>query len=458
MQEALLQPLRRHAAPFNEFLAALFRAFQTAGISTCVLRNYEGFPSENVVGDIDFLISASQLPRAVHTLQSLDGVRIVGFTEPSYAVRCMFVEGVSLGPKTRAIQVDFYFRLAWKGVPYLDVDTVLQSAVLHQAGDLIFRVPAPVHEAIISLFSSLLVSTYLKEKYFPKVQRTFAANKSEVISALTPQFALMPATQMVDAVIDADRQRIMACRMPLCWSLALRSLLRNPFRTAVWIARHYRQAVVFRLTPRNLETVCILDPDGYDYAIIIEKLLPILTAVAKYSEEFTLLPRRKSPPSSREAGAINPSRMSDSVGESVSLTKIAQSVVVDWVEQFTVKDDLRLRLCGICYLDFPIQSGTGEATIPMWFARLVAKLASPADLWIYLEPGVETMQSRNLDLNRAEAAGRLDVYRSFVKSVRSRHAILNANKSLADLTEDAYAVIVEALAARTRKVLDSRFQ
>jgi hypothetical protein len=369
----------------------------------------------------------------------------------------MFVEGVSVGLRTRAIQVDFYFRLAWKGLPYLDVNTVLQSAVPHKAGDLTFRVPAPVHEAIISLFSSLLVSRHLKEKYFPKVQRTFAANKSEVVSALTPQFALKSATQIVRATIDGDRQQIMACRMPLCWSLARRTLLRNPFRSAVWVARHYRQALVFRLTRSNLETVRILDPDGDYYAIIIERLLPILAAVAKNSEEFSLLPRRKSPTSLREAGAIKSSRMNGPAGESISLTKIAQSFLAEWGEQFSIKDDLKLRLCGICYRDFPIQSGAREATIPMWFARLVAKLASPADLWIFLDPGVEAMQSRNPDLSPAEAVGRLDVYRSFVSLARKRYVILNASQSVADITEDAYAVIVDALAARTRKMLESRF-
>jgi hypothetical protein len=457
MQEALLQPLRRHAAPFDEFLAALFQAFERAGIRTCVLRNYEGFPFENVGGDIDFLISPSELPRAVRALQSIDNMRIVGFTEPSYAVRCAFLEGVSLGPQTRAIQVDFYFRLAWKGMPYLDVETVLQSTESHLAGSLSFLVPSPVHEAIISLFSSLLVSRYLKEKYFPKVQRTFAAKKSEVISALTPQFALKPATQMVDAVIEGDRQRIMACRMPLCWSLARRNLLRAPFRSAMWVARHFRQALVFRLTPRNIETVYILDSDGDCSAIIIERLLPILTSVAKNAEEFILLPPRKTPSSHRESGVIAPSRMNAQVDASISLIKIAQSVAMDWVEQFNVKDDLKLRLCGISYRDLPIRSGTREATIPMWFARFVAKLASPADLWIYLEPGVDAMQSNNPDLKPGEAARRLDVYRSFLKSVRGRRVVLNASKSLTDITEEAYAVIVDTLAARTQRFLKSRF-
>lgn len=442
----------------NEFLAALFQAFEEEGILTCVLRNYEGFPFENVGGDIDFLISPSELPRAIRALRSLDGVRIVGFTEPSYAVRCAFLEGVSQHSKTRAIQVDFYFRLAWKGLPYLDVDTVLQSAVPRKAGSLSFLVPAPVHEAIMSLFSSLLVSRYLKEKYFPQVQRTFAANKCEVISALTPQFPLKPATQMVEAVIDGDRQQIMACRMPLCMSLARRSLLCSPLSSAVSVTRHYRQALMFRLTPKNIETVYILDPDGSYNAIIIERLLPILYAVAKRAKESTFLPHRKSPCAPQETDAITTSRMNETAGQSVSLTKIVKCVVMNWADQFKVKDDLELHLCGICYRDLPIQSGRREATIPMWFARLVAKLAPPADLWIYLNPGVETMQSRNPDLNPAEATKQLDVYHSFLKSVRRRHIILDASKPLASVTEDAYAAIVDTLAARTEKVLKSRFQ
>jgi hypothetical protein len=262
---------------------------------------------------------------------------------------------------------------------------------------------------------------------------------------------------MVDAVIEGDRQRIMACRMPLCWSLARRNLLRAPFRSVMWVARHFRQALDFRLTPRNLETVYILDSDGDCSATIIDRLLPILTAVAKHAEEFILLPTRKTPSSHRESGVITPSRMNAQVDASISLIKIAQNVAMDWLEQFKVKDDLKLRLCGISYRDLPIRSGTREATIPMWFAWFVAKLASPADLWIYLDPGVDAMQLRNPDLHPAEATRRLAVYRSFLKSVRGRRVILNASRSLTDITEDAYAVIVDALAARTQRLLKSRF-
>jgi hypothetical protein len=67
------------------------------------------------------------------------------------------------------------------------------------------------------------------------------------------------------------------------------------------------------------------------------------------------------------------------------------------------------------------------------------------------------IQSRNPQLTLAEAQRQVAAYRAFTKA-RKRCIILDASKPLTCITEDAYAAIVDALAARTEKVLKSRFQ
>ncbi len=457
MPEASLKPFERQFTPFNEFLAALFQALEREGVLACVLRNYEAFPFENVGGDIDLLVSPSQLACAVRAIRSVDGVRTVGFTEPTYAGKCMFLEGISQTPRTRAIQIDLIFRLGWKGLPYLDVDSVLKSAILRQAGGLNFFVPSPLHESIISLFSSLLVSGYLKEKYWPQVRQTFTSREAEVISELTPQFGPEPATQMVKAVVSGDYQRIMDSRKLVCRSLAIRSLLRRPLRSADSVVRHFTRALISRFTPRNLETVCILDPDGSYNAEIIERLMAILPSVAKTAKEFDFLPSHYGAAACRQTAIMAASQRSVATVSYISLWRIARFVVRDWVCQFRVKRDIKLRVAGITYDDLPIKSANPNHTVPMWFAQLVAKLAPPADLWIYLNPGADALQSRNSELSATESVQRLEVFGRFANMTRRKHVTVEAGKPLADVTEDVYTAIIAMLAERTEKLLGKAF-
>jgi hypothetical protein len=283
MPKPLSPPSERPFLSFSEFLAALFSALNREGVRFCVLRNYEGFPAENLGNDVDFLIRPFELPRAMHALRSCAGVRIVGFTE-AHSVASVFLEGTLAIPDGRSLQVDFFLNLSWKGLPYLPVDAVLSAAIPRRAGNLDFLVPSPVHEAITSLFASLLVGGWLKEKYFPQVQRTFASDRSEVIAALLPQFGLKPVTRLVDSMIDGDRQMILGCITPLRAALTRRKLLQNPVRGAFIIICHYVRVFVFRYSPKRVETVCILGLDASSKTMLIESLSPLLQASAKVVE------------------------------------------------------------------------------------------------------------------------------------------------------------------------------
>jgi hypothetical protein len=147
---------RTPALPFGDFLRALLPALDGHGVRCCVLRNYEGFPEQNLGHDVDLLIRSADLPRAVAALRSVDGIRIVGATVRAGGPS-LFLEGVSAEDGVRALQVDFITSLNWKGMPHLQTEAILEAAIPRHAGNMSFLVPAPAHEAIISLLSSLLV-------------------------------------------------------------------------------------------------------------------------------------------------------------------------------------------------------------------------------------------------------------------------------------------------------------
>jgi ABC-type dipeptide/oligopeptide/nickel transport system ATPase subunit len=451
-----LTTLQWPAKPFSEFFVALIQELATEGVRYCILRNYEGFPTGNVGNDIDFMISASQLPRAIGALRSIQGIKIVGYTERHY-LASVFLEGISQAPKARALQIDFELMLPWKGLPFLTTDAVLESAIPRVAGNATFFVPSPIHEAITSLFTSLVIGGQLKEKYFAKVQLTFASDRSSAIGALLPQFGLKVATRLVDSVIDGDRRKVLGCVRSLRASLALRCLLRRPARSVLAIVRHYANEFVFRFSPRTLETVSILGPDGGGKSTLTDTLIPLLRSAAVVVEKDhppTQLSLVRASSEMTQGAEFHAQAPWSSL---VSMAKVVAWLVEEWLNQFFGKRNLTLRITESCWCDLLAVPEKYRYGGPKWFVRLVAKLFPSPDLWIMLDPLADNLQSTNPEVQPAEIRRQLDVYRAFVKT-RKRYVILDASQPADRVTESAYAAIIDTLAQRADKTLMNRFQ
>jgi energy-coupling factor transporter ATP-binding protein EcfA2 len=455
MQAISSAPLGPQTLPFGEFLLALIHSLGEEGVRLHVLRNYDGFPANNNSRDLDLLIPRSDLPRAIRALRSIQGTRIVGYAERHY-VASVLLAGVSVAPEVRALQVDFYLTLTWKGIPYLPIDRVLQSAIPRRAGDLNFFVPDPVHEAIISLFAGLLLGGLLKEKYFPQAQRTFAAARLEAIDSLAPQFGLKAATRLVDSVIGGDRRKVLACVRPLRAALALRGL-RSPVRSAGNIVRHYVREFAARLTPQDLETVCILGASGCGASTIIERLMPILQSSSVVVEKRDSGPRL--PPVLQSPGGGLNADTSAQPGAKyfASKVKLLRWLLDEWLSQFMGKSLPTLRICESSYYNLVADPASTSFEGFQWLAHLVGKLLPPADLWILLEPSTEGLQSIGQQSVSSQALKQFAAYRLFLSS-RKRYVSLNASKPSAAVAEDAYAAIIDTLAERADKQLKIRFK
>jgi len=446
MQVALSQPLRPQDMPFSDFLAALFQALESEGVRPCILRNYEGFPAKNAGGDVDFLIDPAELPRVLRAVHSIPGIRIVGYTHRAY-VAGVFLEGTHSADGSRSLQLDFLWSLSFKEMPYLPTDTVLKAAIPRQAGNLNFFVPIPVHEAIASLLTSLIIGGTAKEKYIPKVQQTFAGKRSETIAALLPQFGLKASTRLVDAVISGDRQKINGCSTSIRIALTLRSLLYRPIRSVIAIARHYLREIDVRFSPKSLEAVCILGPDNVRTAVT-DKLMPMLL----YSSKEVV--RRYFRPQSffaRESRSTAPSAGSPVLtprGSIASMTMVALWLLDEWLNQFIGKKNDTLRIFDSYCHDLLIDPRRFRYGGPRWFARLIGRLAPSPHLWILLDPCVDGALAENRKQIPAETLRQLEASRAFVRT-NEKYIILDASRPIDEITNSAHAAIIDTLTQLT---------
>jgi hypothetical protein len=456
MQEGLLQPSMPPTLPFSKFMAALIQALKGEGIRPCILRNYGGFPSENLGNDVDFLILQADLPRAMRALQSTEQIRIVGYIERTF-VASVFVEGVSATPEFRSLQIDFFVSLSWKELPYLPVDSVLQASAPIQLGSLCFFVPSRVHEAIISLLNSLIVGGMVKEKYLPMVRRIFVSDRSEVIADLAPQFGVKVATRLVDAVICEDRGKVIGCVRPLRTALLLRSMWHRPVRSILAAVRYYARVFKIRVSPKTVEVVSILDPTNCAKSKVGNGLLQMLEHSAKYVKQVHLGPARALENEQSDGGETRDLSLRASSRSQVSMTYVVRWFVEDWTSRLLGKSNLTLHLCEGCYHDLLIDPKRYSYRGPMWFARLVGALLPAPDLWILLDPSSDGLQPESQQAALTKTHAQLEAYRSFVKS-QKRYVILNANSKAANVREGAYAAIIDTLADRAERTLENRFQ
>jgi hypothetical protein len=448
MQRDLLQPSERALLPLGEFLDSLLRALTQEGIRPCILRNYEGFPDKNDGGDVDFLISPSKLAQAVKALRSVEGIRIAGYTDRGYVVS-LFVEGVASAPDLRAIQIDFFLRLAWKGVPYLPTDAVLAESLPRRAGKLEFFIPSPIHEALDSLLTGMLIGGWQKEKYYAKQLLTFTGDRAGVIATLQPQFGLRNATRLTDAILAGDKKAILGCIGPLRRSLVLRSILRRPMASAVRIAKHYVAVIKVRNSPATIETACILDATGLMTAPLIEMLVPLLKGAAKFVERHD-----REFPGGANLNADVPGGAKG--GRRLSMTSLVEWLIREWSGRVFGKRNLTLRLYDGYYADVLIDRSRSVYGGPLWFARAVCKLFPNPDVWILLKDSTDDSGSEHRKSWPQSSPEKTDPYLAFLGS-EHRYITVIRNRPTSDIVEDTYGGILETLARMTERKLKRRF-
>jgi len=454
MDESLL-PLQPEPISFGDFLAALFQALLEEGVRPCILRNYEGFPASNAAGDVDFLIRPSELPSAIRALRSLHRIRIIGYAERHFVAH-LFVEGVFRPPCFRALQIDFIWSLCWKGMQYLrlDAETVLKEAIERRAGVLNFLVPCPVHEAIISLFSSLFAAGRVKEKYFPAVQRTFTGERDSVIAVLRPEFGQKTATRLVDAVIDGDREKIAGRVRSLHISMTLRNILHRPLRTLLGVAGYYARECAVCLSPASLQAVCLLGQGGRGNAAVLEELMPLLGFSAMVLQTGQFGPLLSRDREFLEDRATPETRVEPRRGSVVHMARIVAWLLREWRSRFDKKKGSTIRINNGFRYERLIDLQGSRNGIAKWFARIMAGLLPSSDLWILLDADAALQSGRQEPA--AEGLQQFKSYRAFART-RRNHVILDASDPLNYVTERAYAAIIGTLAERAERTLKSRF-
>jgi hypothetical protein len=223
------------------------------------------------------------------------------------------------------------------------------------------------------------------------------------------------------------------------------------------VVNHYANEFAIRLSPKTLETVCLLSPEGGARTAIIEALMPMLRSCAGVVEKRRPQPWLHFERISTGTTTNAEPRATAQPGSLVSMAKVVSWLLSDWLSQLWGKKNLTLRIWDTCSYDLVVDPDRYRYGGPEWFARLVSKLFPSPDLWIFLDPVAEGAQSKSRQVLPAEILSQLEAYRAFIQA-QKKYVILDASQPADGVTERAYAAIIGTLGERADRKLKDRFK
>lgn len=436
------------------FLERFFGGLRDRGIGYCVLRNYSLLPVDNAGSDIDVLVKPERLEDGIAVLCAIPDISVTGCVRHGHCVS-LFVPGVRWSGGD-AIQVDFIYKLDWKGLAFLNLDDVLDRAHTLSGRPEIVRVPAAADEAVVSFFSSYLVGGWVKDRYQAGVRETFTAERQTVSDNLEPAFGASLAGRLIDTVIADDRARMLSMLPNLRRTLLFRSMRRAPFHSLGLLADHYGRVLLTRFTPRHVATVSILGPDGAGKSTLLKGLKTRLALIAKPIVVRHLKPDIFFRAHRRSHGLVTDPHGKPPRSALVSALKLVLWVIEMWIDRlFTVRENSPLEIWDRYYHDVLVDPKRYRYRGPMWFVHAIGWLAPKPDLFVILDAPAEVLQKRKQEVPPEETARQRKAYGALAR--RFEHTVIvDASRPVDMVVSDVAAAIIARLAEKTRRFLGSR--
>lgn len=433
----------------KDFLVAFLGRLQEADIPYCILRNHDGLPDHNPGRDIDVLVRPDDIARILAALRDMPEIVITGALRRSY-VMSLYLHGVAWGDGLRAIEIDLVTELAWKGLPYLDAGGVLARRRRPNGRAAIIRVPAAADEAVISLFSTYLIAGAIKARYWDMVRTALDAHGAEASEALA--FSLGPglASDVVRAVTDDERARLLALLPGLRGTLVRRALCRAPVTAMVGVLRHYLTELRIRCTLTHVAIICVLGPDGSGKSSVIAALEPMLRNIAGEVEIRHLKPdiflkqRGRDRGVSTDPHGLPPRR---AMGSTV---KILAWLAELWLDAFAVRRRVVTLLIYDRYFhDLIVDPARYRYGGPRWLARAASALSVRPDLLVVLDAPTAVLRKRKREVPARETERQRAAYRREIGE-RVDAVIVDVDRPIAQVADEVYDAIVTVLYERAR--------
>lgn len=225
--------------PMARLLRAMMMRWDDAGIEWAVLRNADALPDFTRY-DVDILLRPDQrshmLAIAEEEARGM-GWRLAGRIRKRFYTCVMFQRG-SVEEGMHFLPLDFFTALEFRGFRYLDADEALCARVRTERG--VWTVP-PAWEAAITLLKEWLPHGRLKTNSRDAVHRMAAECPEGVAKVLNRAVGSAAGTQLIQAALDANWERLPAIARParssitalIDWCRAALANIRHLFRPSL---------------------------------------------------------------------------------------------------------------------------------------------------------------------------------------------------------------------------------
>ncbi len=217
------------SANTSEFLDALFRSIEDAGLPYAIMRNFEGLPQVKPGNDIDVMVMPAD--RLRHRQLLCMAARMSGWTLV-YAVSRVHLDVfkvASLRPATgqwpTIVHLDYFPGDAWHYAPIMAAEEALARRVAYGS----IHALSPIDSVLTAILHHLLWSGAVgKAAYLERASELSRTDFDEMEARLTSIAGPRLASRMMDAIRKGDSVSLVAMHRRLRVVLGLKSVLRSP--------------------------------------------------------------------------------------------------------------------------------------------------------------------------------------------------------------------------------------
>lgn len=446
-----------HDAHLVGVVENLVARLDEAGIAWCVLRNYETFPHpRSATSDLDILIdcaskkslallqeSMKSLPVSVGSVTTKSGASMVG------VFLCV--------PGQPSLHLDFMQRITWRGMRLVAEDRVLAASVRRNGA----RIPAPGHEAAVSLMGYLFHQHQVKPAYRERIRQLTVQDQAGFAACLAPVWGVVLAQELAARVVSGDWNWF-AAWVKYGKRRLLLNMGRQPFELLRIIGRTVSTLAHRTIFPVGL-WVAFMGPDGAGKTTVAEAYRARLSTLFDpgHQRQFHWRPRWLPAPGTLAGQGGTEIVVEDPHGKPprgrlVSLLRFGyfwlDFVLGHWVKVRPLLLRRYLISFDRCYYDFLVDPRRFRLRLPQWLVRLFAYLVPQPDLIFVFDAPAAVLHARKQELGLAEIETQLDALRALSSRTARMHSV-RVDREVEAIVDELERATLDYLDRRARRRL-----